>query len=88
MWPNSLDEDFSAPLLDGSAAADLDPPEGPQAWEPQMVMLHVASGDRRARPAQEVLNATQGYPLLRTDQDGWVHLSTDGEKLWVEVERR
>jgi competence protein ComEC len=78
----------NALLLSGSGAADLTPPEWLQAWEPQLVLLSVASGDRRARPAPEVLNTTQGYPLLRTDQDGWVHLSTDGEKLWVEVEKR
>jgi uncharacterized lipoprotein len=88
MWPNSLDEDFSAPLLDGSAAADLDPPEGPQAWEPLLMLLSVASGNRRARPAPEVLQAVQGYKLLRMGQNGWVHLSTDGEQLWVEAEKK
>jgi hypothetical protein len=74
MWPNSLDEDFSAPLLDGSAAADLDPPEGLQAWEPQMVMLHVASGDHYTRPAPETPTAVQGYTLMRTgSRCSWSH---------------
>lgn len=26
--------------------------------------------------------------LLRTDQNGWIELSTDGEQMWVEVERK
>jgi hypothetical protein len=28
-----------------------------------------------------------GYTLLRTDRNGWIELSTDGEQMWVEVER-
>jgi competence protein ComEC len=77
----------NALLLAGSGAADLSPPVWLQAWEPQIVLLSVAAGDRRARPAPEVLQAVQGYTLLRTDQNGWVHLSTDGDQMWVEVER-
>jgi hypothetical protein len=30
----------------------------------------------------------QGYAVLRTDRNGWIELSTDGEQMWVEVERR
>jgi hypothetical protein len=26
--------------------------------------------------------------LLRTDQNGWIDLSTDGKQMWVEVERK
>jgi hypothetical protein len=40
-----------------------------------------------ARPSPEVLQAVQGYTLLHTDQNGWVHLSTDGKNLWVENQR-
>jgi competence protein ComEC len=100
LLPIGLDEDLcqalleepgpmpvNALLLASSGAADLNPSEWLQAWEPQAVLLSVASGDRRARPAPEVLEAVQGYTLLRTDQNGWVHLSTDGEQMWVEVER-
>ena len=32
--------------------------------------------------------ALVGYTLLRTDQNGWIELATDGEQLWVEVERK
>jgi competence protein ComEC len=77
----------SALLLANSGAADLTSPEWLQAWEPQVVLLSVGAGDRHARPAPKVLQAVQGYNLLRTDQNGWVHLSTDGEQMWVEVER-
>jgi competence protein ComEC len=101
LLPIGLDEDLcqslleepgpmpvTALLLASSGAADLNPPEWLQAWNPQLVLLSVGSGDRRARPAPEVLQVVEGYNLLRTDQNGWVHLSTDGGKMWVEVKRR
>jgi beta-lactamase superfamily II metal-dependent hydrolase len=78
----------NALLLVSSGAADSNPPEWLLAWEPQMVLLSVGMGDRRARPAAEVLEAIEGYTLLCTDQNGWVLLSTNGEQMWVEVERR
>jgi len=34
------------------------------------------------------LEAIKGYTLLRTDRNGWIELTTDGEQMWVEVERR
>jgi uncharacterized protein YraI len=33
------------------------------------------------------LEAVQGYTLLCTDRNGWIEVSTDGEQMWVEVER-
>jgi competence protein ComEC len=101
LLPIGLDEDLCQTLLEelgpmpvkalllaSSGAAELNPTEWLQAWEPQVMLLSVGTGDRRARPASQVLQAVQGYTLLRTDQKGWVHLSTDGEQLWVEVERK
>jgi hypothetical protein len=50
--------------------------------------VYVAASDREGRPSQEKLEAVQGYPLLRTDRNGWIELKTDGEQMWVEVERK
>jgi Competence protein len=47
-----------------------------------------SAGDRHARPASEVLQSVQGYTLLRSDQNGWVELTIDRWKLWVEVEKK
>ncbi len=101
LLPIGLDEDLSQSLLEepgpmpvttlllsGSGAADSDPPEWLQAWNPQLVLLSVGSGDRRARPAPQVMEADDGYLLLRTDQNGWLHLSTDGERMRVEVGKK
>jgi hypothetical protein len=32
--------------------------------------------------------ALQGYALLRTDLNGWIELISDGETLWVQVEKK
>jgi hypothetical protein len=32
--------------------------------------------------------AIMGCLGLRTDQSGWIEVSTDGEKMWVEVEKK
>ncbi len=80
--------ELSALLLAESGYAPLNPPEWIQHWNPQLVLLSVAAGDYDGRPSAEVLRALEGYNLLRTDQNGWIHLSTDGEQLWVQVERK
>jgi hypothetical protein len=30
-----------------------------------------------------MLELLQGYTVLRTDRNGWIELSTDGEQMWV-----
>jgi competence protein ComEC len=78
----------SALLLADSGYAPANPPEWVANLNPQVVLLSVSARDGQGRPSAETLEAIQGYNLLRTDRDGWIHLSTDGEQLWVEVERR
>jgi len=67
-------------------------PANPQEWidnlRPQLVLLSVAAGDALDLPSPETLQALEGYSLIRTDMNGWIHLSTDGEQLWMEVERK
>jgi len=50
-----------------------------------MVLLSVASGDVRGLPSPETLEAVEGYTLLRTDRNGWIELTPDGDQMWVEV---
>jgi beta-lactamase superfamily II metal-dependent hydrolase len=38
-------------------------------------------------PDSEVLESVKGYDLLRTDKNGWVEITTDGQQMWVNVER-
>jgi len=74
-------------LLAESGLAALNTPEWITRWRPQLVLLSVGAGDSKGRPDPETLAAIDGYALLRTDINGWIHLSTDGESLWVEVEQ-
>jgi beta-lactamase superfamily II metal-dependent hydrolase len=38
-------------------------------------------------PNSDVLETLKDYALLRTDQNGWIEISTDGVQMWVNVER-
>jgi beta-lactamase superfamily II metal-dependent hydrolase len=79
---------ISALLLAESGYAPLNPPELISFLHPQLAVLSVAQADKTGLPSPETLTALRGYNLLRTDQNGWIELSTDGKQLWVEVERK
>lgn len=66
-------------------------PTNPVAWldnlDPWLVLLSVAPDDPDGLPDRETLEALNGRTLLRTDRNGWIHLITDGQQMWVEVEK-
>jgi competence protein ComEC len=78
----------TALLLADSGFAQLNPPGWLDALDPQVVILSVAAGDANGLPDQLVLDALTGVTLLRTDQNGWVEVITDGEGLWVAVGKK
>jgi len=78
----------SALLLAQSGYAPLNPPEWITNLNPQVALLSVEAGNEDNLPSMETLVALEGYTLLRTDENGWIALTTDGEKMWVEVERK
>ena len=47
----------------------------------------MAAGDPFGLPSEATLETIAAYPVLRTDWYGTLHLSTDGENLWVNVEK-
>ncbi len=65
-------------------------PLNPDAWIsnliPQLVLLSVSADNPSGLPDAETLDALGGYSLLRTDRHGWIHISTDGQDMWVEIE--
>jgi competence protein ComEC len=75
-------------LLAKNGCKDLNPPGWIAALHPQLALISVAPGDRSGHPDPETLQALDGYSVLRTDQNGWIHVTTDGEQMWVEVEKR
>lgn len=73
-------------LLANNGSSWYNPPQFLYRLQPQLIWLSVAQGDWYGLPHAETIQSLQGYTLLRTDLHGWIHLQTDGEHLWVEVE--
>jgi len=74
-------------LADSGYAAS-NPPEWIASLNPEVVLLSVSAADENGMPDSEVLETLKDYELLRTDQNGWVEITTDGERMWVNVERQ
>jgi len=79
---------LTALLLAESGYAPVNPNEWIEKLAPQIVLLSVVTGDLEGFPSPETMAAIDGYNLLRTDRNGWIELTTDGEQMWVEVERK
>ncbi|MBI4762667.1 MAG: ComEC/Rec2 family competence protein [Chloroflexi bacterium] len=66
-------------------------PSNPEDWivnlNPALVVLSVAAADPNGLPDSDTLEAVKDYAILRTDQNGWIEISTDGVQMWVNVER-
>ncbi len=78
----------TALLVADSGYAPSNPPEWIQALQPQVAILSVAAGDPTGLPDPTVLDTLVSYNLLRTDQNGWIEVSTDGNGFWVDVEKK
>jgi competence protein ComEC len=68
--------------------APSNPPEWITNLNPELVVLSVSAADENGMPDTEVMNTIKDYDLLRTDQNGWIEVTTDGTKMWVNVERQ
>jgi hypothetical protein len=44
----------------------------------------IAAGDYQGLLSPAALETVQGYALLRTDCNGWIELTTNGEQMVVE----
>jgi competence protein ComEC len=75
-------------LLGDSGLAQVNPPEWIANLRPQAFILSVAAGDSSGLPDLAVLESIENTTLLRTDRDGWVEISTDGERMWVNVQKK
>ncbi|MCJ7709035.1 MAG: hypothetical protein MUO38_15640, partial [Anaerolineales bacterium] len=71
---------------DGGYSA-VNPPEWLARLRPWVALVSVEAGNRRGLPSPETLSTLSGTTLLRTDLNGWIELTTDGEQLWAEAER-
>jgi competence protein ComEC len=64
------------------------PPEWIEALNPELVILSVAAGDENGMPDADVMESVKDYAVLRTDQNGWIEIATNGQQMWVNVERQ
>ena len=64
------------------------PPEWIANLNPEIVELSVDAADQNGMPDSSVLESVQDYELLRTDQNGWIEITSNGEQMWVNVERK
>jgi len=75
-------------VLAGSGYAPLSPFEWLEYLDPEIVLLSVAAQDSSGLPDTRLIDSITNPNLLRTDRSGWIEISTDGEQMWVEVERK
>lgn len=75
-------------LLSQSGYAPLAPPEWLQNLNPELTVISVAAADRDGLPSPEILKALDGFTVLRTDQNGWIEVTTDGSQMWVTSEKQ
>ena len=74
--------------LANSGYAASNPPEWITNLDPELVVLSVAAADENGMPDTEVLESLNGFSLLRTDENGWIEVITDGTQMWVDVEKQ
>lgn len=74
-------------LLPDGGFAGVNSPRWLETLKPQLALVSVEAGNRRGLPSPVVLDSLAGTTVLRTDVHGWIHVSSDGERMWTEVER-
>ncbi len=76
-------------LLGDSGYGPSNPPEWIDALRPQLTILSVAAGDPEGLPDPNVIKSVSVYgTLLRTDQNGWIEVATDGTRLWIDAQTK
>ncbi len=58
-----------------------------QAVQPAVAIVSVSANNPYGHPSPSVMSRFDRSLVLRTDQEGTIQLSTDGEHLWIEPER-
>jgi competence protein ComEC len=77
----------SAVLLPAGGYAAVNPDEWLVHLNPGVVLLSLRTGEMPVELPQSISNPLRNRSILRTDLNGTIDLTTDGSKLWIEVER-
>ena len=75
-------------LLAQSGYGPLSPPVWIDNLHPDLVVISVAAADKDGRPDADTLETLKDYSVLRTDQNGWIEVVTDGSRMWVSSEHK
>lgn len=78
---------LTALLLADAGLTQLNPVEWIDFLDPQLIIVSVSADNLNGLPDVETLEAVKERTLLRTDANGWIELSSDGNLFWLEVER-
>ncbi|MBG0770633.1 MAG: ComEC/Rec2 family competence protein, partial [Anaerolineaceae bacterium] len=73
-------------LLPDNLGAEGLPLDKFNAWGPSVILLPLAEADLPLHGEHPLLSLMAGYPVLTTYEHGWIRVSTDGDKLWVNGE--
>jgi len=88
---NSLDDprlrSVSTVLLPAGGYAAVNPDEWLAHLNPGVVLLSLRTGEMPVELPQSISYPLLNRSILRTDLNGTIDLTTDGSKLWIEVER-
>ena len=79
---------MTALLLSESGYGPSNPTEWLANLKPDMVVLSVAAGDPDGLPSPELVKALENANLTRTDVNGWIDLASDGQQVWITVEKK
>ena len=77
----------SAVLLPAGGYAAVNPDEWLAHLNLGVILLSLRTGEMPAELPQSISSPLQNRSILRTDINGTIDLTTDGSKLWIEVER-
>jgi competence protein ComEC len=58
-----------------------------EAVDPKWAVIQVGATNSYGHPTETVLDLLAGRKILRNDEDGRIHFTTDGTEVWVETER-
>ncbi|MGB9521571.1 MAG: ComEC/Rec2 family competence protein, partial [Anaerolineales bacterium] len=74
-------------LLANRGAEWLNPSTLLARLQPQLILINAAKGEWSGLPNLETIQTLEGQNVLRSDINGWVHITTNGQQMWVEAEK-